>query len=145
MDHEQMWARQPITIDNVAEIYDAVFAPWVKEQGLEILAVSEGSVGARLPQDPRQRFAFGAICGQAQMSAIDTTMAIAMMTSDRRVAGTTSQSTQFIRPAAGEALLIEARVLKWGRTVCFGDVHVTGENTGVLIAHATCEFSSAVD
>ncbi len=129
-----------VTMDNVDEFVNQVFAPWVKAQGLQFLDVREGYAKARLPQDPQQQFFSGATCGQALMSAIDTTMVIAMSTTHRSARGTQSQSTRFLRPAAEEDLIVEAQVKKWGRS-SYGDVHVWLEGSGELVAHATCEFA----
>lgn len=131
----------PLTAETAEELYDQIFAPWVKEQGHEILEVEEGRVVTRLPQDPRQFHWAGVLCGQAVMSAIDTAMVLAMMSVDPwPQGGTTNQSTRFLRPATGAPMLVEAQVLKAGRTVWYGEVHVRNEETGALVAHATCEF-----
>jgi acyl-coenzyme A thioesterase PaaI-like protein len=75
------------------------------------------------------------------MSAIDTTMVLAVLTlEDNSARGTASQSTRFLRPAGGEPMLVEATVVKAGRTAVYGEVHVRGEDSGTLVAHATCEF-----
>ena len=128
-------------MENVDRLYQWMFAPWVKRQAHEILTVEPGFVAMRLRQDPEQQFFSGAMCGQALMSAIDTCMSIAMMSVDPApTRGTASQSTQFLRSAAGDDLLVEARVLKAGRTVWYGETRVQFESSGDLVAHATCEF-----
>ncbi len=119
---------------------EALFAPWVKAQGIEYLEVEHGRVLARLPQDPDQQFASGATCGQALMSAIDTVMSVAMCTGESAPRGTQHIDTHFLRPAEGEDLLIEAVVKRWGRT-SYGDVHVRFEGAGDLVAHATASFA----
>jgi uncharacterized protein (TIGR00369 family) len=139
--HRQITRLGPITSENVDRAYELIFAPWVKAQGLEFLEVREGFVRARLPQDPAQQFFSGALCGQALMSAIDTVMSLAMATTERQSRGTASQNNQFLRPAVGGDLLVEAKVLKFGRSIAYGDVHVRRESDGELIAHATSEFA----
>lgn len=75
------------------------------------------------------------------MSAIDTAMVLAVFTlEDNSPRGTASQSTRFLRPAGGEPMLVEATVIKAGRNAVYGEVHVRGEDSGRLVAHATCEF-----
>ena len=129
------------TKESVDAIYDLVFAPWVKEQNLQILEVEEGRVKARLPQDPEQQFFSGAMCGQALMSAIDTVMSICVFTYPRPSKGTTSQNNQFLRAAAGEDLIIEARILKMGSTEAYGETRVTFEGSGKLVAHSTSTYA----
>lgn len=131
----------PITSANVDELIEWMFAPWVKAQGHEVVDVGEGRVVTRLPADPEQFHFAGTLCGQAIMSAVDTAMAIAMMTVEPSpMSGTAQQSTRFLRPAAGTAIVIEARVLKAGKRTWYGEVHVRDEDTQELVAHATSEF-----
>lgn len=131
----------PMTSANADQFYEAVFAPWVRAQGHEIVSVEEGHVVTRLPQDPAQQFFAGVLCGQALMSAIDTAMSMAVFTLEgSSVRGTASQSTRFLRPAGGQPMLVEATIVKSGRTAVYGEVHVRGEDNGKLVAHATCEF-----
>lgn len=127
--------------ENIEEVYDLVFAPWVKQQGLEILEVEEGRVKARLPQDPEQQFFSGAMCGQSLMSAVDTVMSMAIHTYPRPAKGTTSQNNQFLRAAIGDDLIIESVVLKMGRTLAYGETKVTFEGSGKLVVHATSEYA----
>ena len=131
----------PITMDNVDQLVAWMFAPWVRAQGHEVLEVEEGRVVTRLAADPQQQHFAGTLCGQAIMSAVDTAMAIAMMTVEPIPAhGTAQQSTRFLRPAAGEAVVLEARVLKAGKRTWYGEVHVRDEASQELVAHATSEF-----
>ena len=131
----------PITMDNVDQLVEWMFAPWVRSQGHEVLEVEEGRVVTRLAADPEQSHFAGTLCGQAIMSAVDTAMAIAMMTVEPiPTSGTAQQSTRFLRPAAGEAVVIEARVLKAGKRTWYGEIHVRDEDSDKLVAHATSEF-----
>lgn len=131
---------KPVTSENVQNVYANLFAPWVKKMGLVDLQVSTGFASARLPQNPELQWASGAICGQALMAAIDTVVAIAIGTGERQAKGTASQHTQFLRPAAGDDLVIEARVLQFGSTIAYAEAHVTYATSGKLVAHATAEF-----
>lgn len=132
---------QPLTNENVEAVYEYVFAPWVKAQGLRDFEVSEGRVSATLPYQAEQAFFSGAICGQALMSAIDTVAALAMFTSDRLSKGTTYQHTQFIRGATAEAFRIETEVLRFGQGTAYAETSVTDAATGELIARAASEFA----
>lgn len=131
----------PITNETVAEFYDWVFAPWVKELGLKDFQVSRGRVSAILPQNTRLQFVSGAVCGQVVMSAVDTIAALAMSTSDRPAKGTVYQHTHFLRPAMAEDLHVEANVLRFGKASAFCEARVTLAASGDLVAHATLEFA----
>ena len=130
-----------INQDNVEELYDIVFAPWVKELGLIEIQVSKGKASAVLPQNSSLFWAAGAICGQAMLAAIDTVASLAVNTTDRQGKGTVSQNTQFIRPAFSEDLKIEVSVLNFGRTLAYVEAKVTFVESGKLVAHSTLEFA----
>jgi len=129
-----------VTDETVAGVYEFIFAPWVKALGLTDFRVSRGKASARLPQDGALQWANGAICGQALMAAIDTVVALAVSTHDRPSKGTASQSTQFLRPAFGDDLRIEANVLQFGSVLAYAEAHVTFVSSGKLVAHSTAEF-----
>ena len=136
----EMREHRTVTSENVDERYEYVFAPWVKAMGLKGISVSKGKASAILPQNPELQWANGAICGQAIMAAIDTVVSLAMLTTGRDAKGTASQNTQFLRPAAGEDLLIEVNVLKFGRVIAYAETKVFFTKSGKLVAHATNEF-----
>ena len=132
---------RPYTMATIEEAYDLIFAPWVKAQGLEFLEIEPRRVKARLPQDPRQQFLTGAMCGQAIMSAIDTVMSLAMNTFSPSPGGTASQSNQFLKPAMGDNLIIEATVLRVGRRLAYGETFVRFEGNDDLVAHSTSTYA----
>lgn len=131
----------PCDAQNANELHALLFAPWVKQQKLEFLEVEEGRIRARLPQDPEQHFLGGGTCGQAMMSAIDTVMSLAMLTYPRTSKGTASQNNQFLRPAVGEDLIIEAVVLKMGKHSAYGETRIHFEHSGKLVVHSTSEYA----
>jgi acyl-coenzyme A thioesterase PaaI-like protein len=128
------------TNENVADTFEYLFSPWVKTMGLRDLRVSKGTASALLPQNPALQWAIGAISGQAIMAAIDIVVSLAMFTTERFPKGHTSQNTQFLRPASGDDLRIEANVLKFGAVIAYAEARVTFVSSGKLVAHATCEF-----
>ncbi len=108
--------------------------------GLTEIEVSEGKASALLPQNPDLQWANGAMCGQEIMAAIDTVVALAMLSTDRAAKGTASQNTQFLRPALDEDLRFEVNVLKFGKLVAYAETKVFFATSGKLVAHATNEF-----
>ena len=131
----------PATQDNVEDRVEFIFAPWIKQMGLTDWQVEPGRVRARLPQNTDLQFFSGAICGQAIMAVIDTVMSMAMGTIEQPVRSTSYQHTHFLRPAAGEDLLIDARVVRFGRKSNYGECWVTYAGSGKEVAHATLEFA----
>jgi len=130
-----------ISQDNVEDVYDFLFAPWVKELGLIEIEASEGKASAIMPQNSSLFWSGGAICGQAILAAIDTVASLAVNTTDRQGKGTVSQNTQFIRPAFSENLKIEVSVLHFGRTIAYAEAKVTFVESRKLVAHSTLEFA----
>ena len=131
---------EPVNEENVSDVYEYIFAPWVKAMGLTDLRAGNGQATALLPQNGALQWANGAICGQAIMSAIDTVVSLAMHTRERPSKGTASQNTQFLRRAVGDDLRIEAQVLKFGSTIAYAEARVTFATNGELVAHSTAEF-----
>lgn len=131
----------PVTDATVFAAYDFVFAPWVKQLGLHDFKVSEGSVSALLPESDALKFSSGALCGQALMAAIDTLAALAMSTTERVTKGTSYQHTHFLRPARGGPFLVEAKVLRFGKTSAFAEARVCLAASSEQVAHAVLEFA----
>ena len=129
-----------VTIDNVEEVHESLFAPYVKQLDITYLDIKEGRVIARLASASEYQFVTGAICGQVLMSAIDTVMSIAMMTSERIQRGTLSQNNNFIRPAVGTYFTIDSIVQRFGRSLAIGETKVYAEDTDTLICHSTSTF-----
>ena len=138
---EQKLPTDTITIENVEEIYDYIFAPYVKQLKLSFLEIEEGRVVARLDNSKEYQFVTGALSGQVLMSVIDTTMSIAMNTSLKSQRGTLSQNNNFIRPAFGDYFIIESVVQRFGSTIAIGETKVYSEkNKNDILCHATSTF-----
>jgi acyl-coenzyme A thioesterase PaaI-like protein len=131
----------PLTQDTAEAAFDWVFAPWIKDMGLTDCVVREGFCSMRLPHSDQQSFFSGAVCGQALMAAVDTVASMAAATGPRLGKGTVYQHTHFIRPAAGDDFLIEARVKRFGKASAYVDCSATFVGSGELVAHAVLEFA----
>ena len=129
-----------ITMKNVEEIYDYVFAPYVKQLKLSFLSIEEGKVIARLENSKDYQFVTGALSGQILMSVIDTVMSIAMNTSIKSQRGTLSQNNNFIRPAFGSYFIIESIVQRFGSSIAIGETKVYSEEKKEILCHATSTY-----
>ena len=130
-----------ITMENIEEIYEYIFAPYVKQLMLSFLKIEEGRVIAKLKNSTDYQFVTGAVSGQVLMSVIDTTMSIAMNTSVKSQRGTLSQNNNFIRPAFGDYFIIESIVQRFGSSIAIGETKVYSEgNKEKIICHATSTF-----
>ncbi len=131
----------PVTQSTVHDAYELMFAPWVKQLGLCDFVVEGCRIRARLPLDNAIKFSSGAVCGQALMAAVDTITSLTMMTSDRPTKGTIYQHTHFLRPARDDDFIVEANVLRFGKTTAYAEARVTFATSGELVAHAVLEFA----
>jgi uncharacterized protein (TIGR00369 family) len=110
-----------------------VFAPWVQDLQLSIEALhppgAEGGAGAVLRMKFSERLCRegGVICGQALMSLADTAMvfAVASASGRYRPMTTVDQTSHFLKPAANADVLADARIVRMGRTMAFGQVMLT--------------------
>lgn len=125
------------------------FAPWV--QDLEL-----GIDRLRPPDDPegagavlRMRFSDrlcrdgGIICGQALMSLADTAMVFAVCAASGRYRPMTTvdQTTHFMRPAANADVLADARIVRMGKTMAFGQVMLTGADDAKPVAMVSTAYA----
>jgi len=125
------------------QILAANFAAWAQDLGLRVEAVGAEAATLRLPFDRRLVRVGGTVCGQALMTAADTAMVIAVSAAlgEFRPMATVGQTISFLRPVTNEDVLAEARVLRLGRTLAFGEVAMRAANSGALAAHATTTYA----
>ena len=119
------------------------FAPWVRDLGLVVTAVGDGTATLRLPWSDRLAREGGALCGQALMAAADTATVIAIAA---RRGGfgpmtTVQLSTTFQRPVVGADVLVASRLTKLGRTLAFAEITMTADGAGAPSAHATTVYA----
>ena len=72
----------PITMDNVNEAHNAMFAEWVKQLNIKYLEVTRGTVVADYTVADQEKFILGGVCGQVLMALMDTVFTVAVCTSD---------------------------------------------------------------
>jgi acyl-coenzyme A thioesterase PaaI-like protein len=58
-----------------------------------------------------------------------------------RPMATVGQTISFLRPVANDDVLVEARVLRLGRTLAFGEISLRAAGSGTLAAHATTTYA----
>jgi acyl-coenzyme A thioesterase PaaI-like protein len=111
-----------------------VFAPWVQDLGLLIESVEAGrppgapadwQPGAvlRLPFSRRICREGGAVCAQALTAVADAAMMVACSAAwnGYKPMSPIDQTTHFLRPVTFD-VVADARVVRVGRTTCFGRV-----------------------
>ena len=120
-------------------------APFMVDLGVEPTAVAEGCVSTRLELGPRHLQHTGQAHAGVSASLADHTMGAAAQTlaRDGGVVITAELKTSLLRPATGERLLCDARVLKPGRNLMFTEAEVYAERGGerVLVAKASATMA----
>jgi len=129
-----------MTIAELQALYAQVFAEWVRELELEVRATDGGTVTLALPVRARHVHAGGVVCGQTLMAAADTALVLAISheLGGFRPQTTVQLQTSFLRPVGKDVaeVAVEARILKAGRSLVFGEVTLRLPD-GQVAAHAT--------
>ncbi|HEY9026437.1 MAG TPA: PaaI family thioesterase [Burkholderiaceae bacterium] len=129
-----------MTIADLQALYAEVFADWVRELELEVRAADGDTVTLALPVRARHVHAGGVVCGQTLMAAADTALVLAI---SHKLGGfrpqtTVQLQTSFLRAVGKDVaeVAVEARILKAGRSLVFGEVTLRLPD-GQVAAHAT--------
>lgn len=124
--------------------FDAIAAEYVRRLHLRVESVDEESVTLSLPVAPELVHGGGVLCGQAIMSAADTAMLLAMIArlGSFKPMTTVQLQTSFLRPVPKDvaSLTIVARVLRFGKTLSYGEVEFLTPDRK-LAAHATTTYA----
>ena len=129
-----------MTTTDLQALYAEVFADWVRELELEVRAAEGDTVTLALPVRARHVHAGGVVCGQTLMAAADTALVLAISHAlgGFRPQTTVQLQTSFLRPVGKDVaeVAVEARILKSGRSLVFGEVTLRLPD-GQVAAHAT--------
>jgi len=119
------------------------FAPWVQALGLRVEAFDAESVTLRLPQDAQLSRVGGMLCGQAMMAAADTAMVLALINQfgQFRPCTTVQMNTSFLKPLSGQDALVQAKVVRSGKTLAFGEIDIRGAEDGKSACRATTTYA----
>lgn len=119
------------------------FAPWVQELALKVESSGPGSAVLRLPQNESLSRVGGMLCGQAMMAAADTAMVLALIAQfgEFRPCTTVQMNTSFLKPLSGQDALVEARVIRAGKSLAFGEIDIRGAQDGKSACRATTTYA----
>lgn len=131
------------------QLLDDVFAPWVQDLHLSVerIDLPDGANGAgavlRMEFSDRLCREGGVICGQALMSLADTAMVFAVSAASGRYRPMTTvdQTTHFLKPAANADVLAEARIVRIGKTMAFGQVILSGAADNKPVAMVSSAYA----
>jgi uncharacterized protein (TIGR00369 family) len=119
------------------------FAPWVQQLALRVEGFDEGSVTLRLPQSDALSRVGGMLCGQAMMAAADTAMVLALINQfgEFRPCTTVQMNTSFLKPLSSQDALVQARIVRAGKTLAFGEIDIRGAQDGKSACRATTTYA----
>ena len=119
------------------------FAPWVQALALQVEGFDADSVTARLPQSDELSRVGGMLCGQAMMAAADTAMVLALINhfGEFKPCTTVQMNTSFLKPLSGQDALVQARVLRAGKSLAFGEIDIRGANDGKSVCRASVTYA----
>jgi uncharacterized protein (TIGR00369 family) len=133
--------KQPLDVSAAIRTWDKQKANFIQTLDLHLEHVDHGEARMRMPFRSQVLNGAGAIHGGAIVSLCDTSfyVALASLYGPMQPTATASLTCSFLRPAvAPHDLIAHAKVLKPGKRIVYGEVHVySGEK---LVAHATLSF-----
>jgi len=131
---------------NTAQLQTALtdyFAPWIQALALEVVAGDTHQVTLRLPHSEQLARTGGMVCGQALMAAADTAMALAIFShfGQFRPCTTVQMSSSFLKPLSGQDGLVEARLLRAGKSLAFGEIDIRNAADGKSVCRASTTYA----
>jgi uncharacterized protein (TIGR00369 family) len=119
------------------------FAPWVQALGLQVEAFDVDSVTLRMPQDPQLSRVGGMLCGQAMVAAADTAMVLALINQfgEFRPCTTVQMNSSFLKPLSNQDALVQARVVRAGKSLAFGEIDIRGAADGKSASRASVTYA----
>ena len=120
-----------------------LFAPWVQSLCLQVESFETGVVTLRLPQSDQLSRVGGMLCGQAMMAAADTAMVLALINhfGAFRPCTTVQMNTSFLKPLSGQDARVQARVLRAGKALAFGEIDICGAQDGRSVCRASTTYA----
>jgi uncharacterized protein (TIGR00369 family) len=119
------------------------FAPWVQALGLTVESCDSDSITLRLPLNEQLARVGGMLCGQAMMAASDTAMVLALIAHFGRFrpCTTVQMNSSFLKPLSGQDALIQARVVRAGKALAFGEIDIRGANDDQSVSRASTTYA----
>lgn len=131
-----------LNAEEIEALMDEEF-PQARALGWVIESVGDGRARVALDVAERHLRPGPSVSGPTLMALADTAMYFAVLGVIGRepLAVTTDLHMHFLRRCAGGALVAEAEILKQGRRLIVGLVHIAPAGGGPPVAHATVTYS----
>ncbi|MFC7689346.1 PaaI family thioesterase [Paeniroseomonas aquatica] len=111
--------------------------------GVEVISAADGVAVVRLPAQPLLLRPGNTVSGPALMGLADVAMwaALLSVTGGKDESVTSSMTVNFLRPAGSGPVLAEARIVKRGRRMVFGDIMLRAEGSDAIAVHVTTTWA----
>ena len=132
-----------MTLDHLQSALPEYFAPWVQALGLRAEGFDADSVTLRLPVTDQLARSGGMLCGQAMMAAADSAMVLALINQAGafRPCTTVQMNTVFLKPLSGQDALVQAKVVRAGKSLAFGEIDIRGAEDGKSVCRASTTYA----
>jgi uncharacterized protein (TIGR00369 family) len=119
------------------------FAPWVLASGIRAEAVGPETVTLRIPFSNQLCRVGGIVCGQALLTGADSAMVIALSAASGafKPCTTVDLTINYMRPVTKADALLEARVMRLGKTLAFCTCEVREASVAKPAAFSTGTYA----
>ena len=119
------------------------FAPWVLASGIKAEALGADRAQLRIPFALQLCRVGGILCGQALLTGADTAMVIALAAASGgfRACTTVDLTINYMRPITRADALLEAVVMRLGKTLAFCTCEVRSAGEGKRAAFSTGTYA----
>jgi len=119
------------------------FAPWVLALGIKAEAVGAEAATLRIPFSDQLCRIGGIMCGQALLTGADTAMVIALAAAAGgfKPCTTVDLTINYMRPITKSDALLEARVMRLGKTLAFATCEMREAGAAKPAAFATGTYA----
>lgn len=133
-----------ITPEEMQEITESQL-PWAVDMGLQVESIERGAARVRLPYKDAFLRPGGTVAGPLLMGMADFAMYVAVLSAIGRVelAVTTNLTCNFLRRPKPADVLGDARMIKVGKRLAYGEVSLfsEGDEAAGPVAHVTATYS----
>jgi uncharacterized protein (TIGR00369 family) len=119
------------------------FAPWVQATGIKAEATDKDAATLRIPFSDRLCRVGGIMCGQALLTGADTAMVIALAAASGgfKPCTTVDLTINYMRPITKADAVLEAKVMRLGKTLAFCTCEMREAGSGKPAAFATGTYA----
>src|SRR5215510_4851071 len=119
------------------------FAPWVLASGLKVERIAADGASLRIPFSAELCRTGAILCGQALISAADSAMVIALasVSGAFKPCTTVDLTISYMRPISQADALLEAKLMRLGKTLAFCSCAVSEASNGKPVAFATGTYA----